>query len=789
MRGRYWVWGLALAAVGGGALTYKPLRHKVKTKLASQETLQRRQARGEGGAAEKSYAFSSLVGPSAWSILTSGEFVRGVLEGQTLSQLNIRPFSPAQLHQAIWGHVDGATYALEAKKSGSGKQSSLKNGQIPAIVQVVYDGSALSGQEELGLQQTFQGLAQGVQKILWVLGGSNTSLSQDLRDRLVKTGVQVKALAEDDVGSVAWRVIQYALANKKQAQASRIARWALLGRSGGIVLDSRAQVSTARALASAGGITGKCAPFSLVLGIDGRQTDSCCDFWMAARPGHPLVVGAVERAVASLDQHAFLRTQMTNAGKTLDMIEQVLRAQTLSYVAHAVPKKVLRPEAKMPAPQDLDSKNPKNKAFIHQPPLPQEEESDDIWLACPVGPHRVVRARPDSKPPQPVKDKASFEAYLASMPQYPLPPSIFSGHNALFAEPIVFSDADPTWDFDPVLYAKYTGDLSVKTQQEWANLPPGVTVGSQRRPAQGKTPVIVSLTSWPPRIRYTWLAIESIMRQRVKPDRIILNLAEDEFRGKNLPKTLRMLQKRGLEIRYGPNLFPGKKLLPLQKEHQDHIIVTVDDDVYYPDGRLEKLYAAHQSDPAAVWCTCQNSTQKNLDNRLLPSYYWVFVPEDVQRKMQKPWFKNVRLSVSLLAGCCGILYPPRSLPNEIWDQKLFLKMAAKNDDIWIPFHIQKKGTSIKHLYTYDAWPWRALSCIELDISSACALSAELLKGIKAFNFWWLTDRDLHNLFTHYGLYKRFGLKPMVPGAVLNDRGELEGPSGQSLKDWQKELAQ
>jgi hypothetical protein len=787
MRGRYWVWGLAVAAVGGGALTYKPLRHKVKTKLASQETLQRRQARGEGGAEEKSYAFSSLLGPSAWSILTSGEFVRGVLEGQTLSQLNIRPFSPAQLHQAIWGHVDGATYALEAKKSGSGKQSSLKNGQIPAIVQVVYDGSALSDQEELGLQQTFQGLAQGVQKILWVLGGSNTSLSQDLRDRLVKTGVQVKALAEDDVGSVAWRVIQYALANKKQAQASRIARWALLGRSGGIVLDSRAQVSTARALASAGGITGKCAPFSLVLGIDGRQTDSCCDFWMAARPGHPLVVGAVERAVASLDQHAFLRTQMTNAGKTLDMIEQVLRAQTLSYVAHAVPKKVLRPEAKMPAPQDLDSKNPKNKAFIHQPPLPQEEESDDIWLACPVGPHRVVRARPDSKPPQPVKDKASFEAYLASMPQYPLPPSIFSGHNALFAEPIVFSDADPTWDFDPVLYAKYTGDLSVKTQQEWANLPPGVTVGSQRRPAQGKTPVIVSLTSWPPRIRYTWLAIESIMRQRVKPDRIILNLAEDEFRGKNLPKTLRMLQKRGLEIRYGPNARSGLKLMLLQKEHQDHIIVTVDDDVYYPDGRLEKLYAAHQSDPAAVWCAWQTTLQQTKDMHLLSGAYALHDSRAFWQMWKENRFQLTQPSITWILGVSGVLYPPNSMGQKMWYQKSFLKMAARSDDLWFYVHAAQSKTPVKAIFSHQMYSWCDLHNIEYSSNHLCSLSSG--SYFDEFPAWSLFDRDFHNLFTHYDLYKRFGLKPMVPGAVLNDRGELEGPSGQSLEDWQKELAQ
>ena len=41
--------------------------------------------------------------------------------------------------------------------------------------------------------------------------------------------------------------------------------------------------------------------------------------------------------------------------------------------------------------------------------------------------------------------------------------------------------------------------------------------------------IIVSLTTYPKRIGTIWLTIETLMRQRVKPDEIILWLAQSQF--------------------------------------------------------------------------------------------------------------------------------------------------------------------------------------------------------------------------------------------------------------------
>ena len=61
---------------------------------------------------------------------------------------------------------------------------------------------------------------------------------------------------------------------------------------------------------------------------------------------------------------------------------------------------------------------------------------------------------------------------------------------------------------------------------------------------------IVSLTSWKKRIDIVHNAIESIMNQTVKPDKIVLNLSLDEFPSGNdeLPENLTSLIDNGLEI-------------------------------------------------------------------------------------------------------------------------------------------------------------------------------------------------------------------------------------------------
>ncbi len=115
--------------------------------------------------------------------------------------------------------------------------------------------------------------------------------------------------------------------------------------------------------------------------------------------------------------------------------------------------------------------------------------------------------------------------------------------------------------------------------------------------------LIVSLTSHPARINYVSVAINTILRQRLKPDRVILWLAEEEFKNKeaDLPDNLLSLKELGLEIKWCENLYSYKKIIPTLRECPNDIIVTADDDLYYAEDWLESLYNAYLKNPENIY--------------------------------------------------------------------------------------------------------------------------------------------------------------------------------------------
>ena len=78
--------------------------------------------------------------------------------------------------------------------------------------------------------------------------------------------------------------------------------------------------------------------------------------------------------------------------------------------------------------------------------------------------------------------------------------------------------------------------------------------------------VVVSLTSFGKRIYDVHLAIESIMQGTVKPNRIVLWLSEEEFKGKPLPRMLEMQKARGLQVEFCEDIRSYKKLIPALKQ-------------------------------------------------------------------------------------------------------------------------------------------------------------------------------------------------------------------------------
>ena len=93
-------------------------------------------------------------------------------------------------------------------------------------------------------------------------------------------------------------------------------------------------------------------------------------------------------------------------------------------------------------------------------------------------------------------------------------------------------------------------------------------------------PIIVSVTSYPARIHEVVLAICTVYRQTMQPDKVILWLGEEKFpnRYNDLPEELlRLVTEKGLEIRWCEDIGPHTKKYYAVQEYADALFITLGD--------------------------------------------------------------------------------------------------------------------------------------------------------------------------------------------------------------------
>ena len=199
--------------------------------------------------------------------------------------------------------------------------------------------------------------------------------------------------------------------------------------------------------------------------------------------------------------------------------------------------------------------------------------------------------------------------------------------------------------------------------------------------------VVVSLTSYPARINAIYLTIQTLLNQTYKPDRLVLWLSIEQFPKKEqeLPKKLLGLKNYGLEICWTNDLRSYKKLIPALKEFPHAIIVTADDDVFYPNFWLDKLMESYREYPSCVNCHRGHTIKWNVyGDAIEPFSKW-----DYESSKKEPSFLN------FATGVGGVLYPPYVLHSDVDNEALFMKIAPTCDDHWFWAMAVLKGTKIK----------------------------------------------------------------------------------------------
>ncbi|QNM85777.1 hypothetical protein H9W90_01260 [Polaribacter pectinis] len=200
--------------------------------------------------------------------------------------------------------------------------------------------------------------------------------------------------------------------------------------------------------------------------------------------------------------------------------------------------------------------------------------------------------------------------------------------------------------------------------------------------------IIVSLTTFPARIGRIWIVVESILRQKIKPDKIILWLSAEQFKDINrLPKKLKSFQKKGLEIRLcDEDLRSHKKYYYAFKEYPNDTIITVDDDLFYPETLIEDLINLNKLYPKTISCNRAFKIISNTNDILLPYNKWNLLKEEMGPSSE--FFYTT-------GG--GTLFPPNTLYNEVLNKDVFMKYCLLADDVWLNLMSQLNKTKVSKL--------------------------------------------------------------------------------------------
>lgn len=197
--------------------------------------------------------------------------------------------------------------------------------------------------------------------------------------------------------------------------------------------------------------------------------------------------------------------------------------------------------------------------------------------------------------------------------------------------------------------------------------------------------MIVSLTSFPARIDLVWMTITSMMNQTLKPKKIILWLSNEQYKDEtDLPQSLTKLKERGLEIYFCEDLKPHKKYFYTMQKYPEDVVVTVDDDIFYPENHLEMLWKKHLEYPKDVCCWYAHRITYDENGKISSYKEW----ESGISGCTEPDYQIMAV------GCGGVLYPPHCLSEKVFCLEEIRELCPVTDDLWLKAMEVEAGSKV-----------------------------------------------------------------------------------------------
>lgn len=188
--------------------------------------------------------------------------------------------------------------------------------------------------------------------------------------------------------------------------------------------------------------------------------------------------------------------------------------------------------------------------------------------------------------------------------------------------------------------------------------------------------VIVSLTSYKPRMGKLHDVINSLLNNTMKPYKVILTLYKGDEQ--YITKEIKQLEsdKKIEIILTDEDLKPHKKYLYAMKKYPDVPIITVDDDVIYQSNLIEKLYNGYLKHPGCVCCMRGRSISFS-NKKITPYKNWKLITGELGPS-----------EFILPTGVGGVIYPPNYLKDYSMDD---IKKFINVDDFYLYYLTIKNG--------------------------------------------------------------------------------------------------
>ena len=250
---------------------------------------------------------------------------------------------------------------------------------------------------------------------------------------------------------------------------------------------------------------------------------------------------------------------------------------------------------------------------------------------------------------------------------------------------------------------------------------------------QAEHEIIVSLTTFDKRIEDVYIAIESLMQQSLKADRIVLCLSEQDFSMAKIPATLKKQMARGLELLFcKEDLGPYTKYFYTLQKYPNSLILTADDDFIYPPYLIDQLYRAHLENPEVIHCHRSHKMTLNTDGKLKPYKQWDWDHFDSTPSLH-----------IFPTGVGGVLYFPGCFDADVTNRDKLIKLCRNADDVWLKAMSLRKGILCAQVREHRAWSQRFLSIEGTQTFSLKRRNKKAGSG---------NDQKIHAVFDYYQLW-------------------------------------